>query len=334
MCPRISLLNDLPVLSTNLSGWPWTDESKPLCPLMPDGQPWPKISIITPSFNQGKFIEETIRSVLLQNYPNLEYIIIDGGSTDNTVEIIKKYEPWLTYWLSEKDDGQTAAINKGLKHVTGQIVAYLNSDDVYLPGAFYHAGNMLNDGRNGKWLVGSCQMGEHLNDNDLYVKQPYLPDPPWRCLLKEYCLPQPSVFLRKECIDTFGCFDEALHYGMDYDYWCRLVLNGYYPKFANEPLSFFRIHKSSKTSSMQAYFEEEYAVIIARYMPLAPDGAKHSINSMITQSINLHHHFTAREIRRTKNRLAAMQYLIKMAIGRPSMVFMRAMLSSLKRLVY
>ena len=177
-------------------------------------------------------------------------------------------------------------------------------------------------------------MGEHLNDNDLDLKQPYLPDPSWRCLLKEYCLPQPSVFLRKECIDTFGCFDETLHYGMDYDYWCRLVMNGYYPVFTNEPLSFFRIHKSSKTSSMQAYFEEEYAVIIARYLPLAPDWANRSINSMITQSINLHHHFTAREIRRTKNRLAGLQYLIKMAIRRPSMVFMRAMLSSLKRLVY
>lgn len=260
--------------------------------------------------------------------------MIDGGSTDESVEIIKKYEPWISYWISEKDSGQSEAINKGLTRATGEIVAYLNSDDVYLSGALHYAGTVLNDSSNGKWLVGSCQMGEHLSDNDLDVKHPYIPDLPWRCLLKEYCLPQPSVFLRKECIDTFGYFDETLHYGMDYDYWCRLILNGYCPILLNEPLSFFRIHKDSKTTSMQAYFEEEYAIIIARYLTLAPDEARNSIESMIARSINLYHHFMARELRRTKNRRAGLQYLVSMALRRPSMIFMRAMLSSLKRMVY
>ena len=96
----------------------------------------PKITIVTPSFNQGQFIEETIRSVLDQNYPNLEYLIIDGGSTDQTIEVIRKYERQLSYWVSEKDRGQVHAINKGLARATGEIFGFLNSDDLYVPGTF------------------------------------------------------------------------------------------------------------------------------------------------------------------------------------------------------
>ena len=94
-------------------------------PVRPDGSAWPRISIVTPSYNQGQFIEETIRSILLQGYPDLEYIIIDGGSTDQSVEIIRKYEPWLTYWVSEKDRGQSHAINKGFERASGEIRGYI-----------------------------------------------------------------------------------------------------------------------------------------------------------------------------------------------------------------
>jgi glycosyltransferase involved in cell wall biosynthesis len=125
----------LPVPGTEKSGWPWTEETPPLPPAMPDGSTWPKISIVTPSYNQAQYLEETIRSVLLQGYPNLEYIIIDGGSTDGSVEIIKKYEPWLAYWISEPDGGQTYAINKGIQHANGTILNWLNSDDFLYPGA-------------------------------------------------------------------------------------------------------------------------------------------------------------------------------------------------------
>ena len=129
-------LKDLPPSPPEKTGWPWTEQTEPLPPRMPDGSEWPRISIVTPSYNQGEFIEETIRSVLLQGYPNLEYIIIDGGSKDNSIELIKKYEKYLAYLVSEPDKGQSHAINKGFRRATGVLVGWQNSDDFYHSGAF------------------------------------------------------------------------------------------------------------------------------------------------------------------------------------------------------
>lgn len=126
-CPTLA---ELPPPPPDKTGWPWTEETASLPETMPDGSPWPRISIVTPSYNQGQFIEETIRSALLQGYPNLEYIIIDGGSTDNSVEIIKKYESWLAYWVSEKDRGVYDAMNKAIKYATGDWLYFLGADDI------------------------------------------------------------------------------------------------------------------------------------------------------------------------------------------------------------
>src|SRR5436190_18724174 len=125
---RTPRLSEIPPPPPGKTGWPWNEETPPP-EIMPDDRALPRVSIITPSFNQGRFIEETIRSVLLQGYPNLEYIIIDGGSTDDSLEIIRKYDPWITLWVSEKDRGQSHAINKGLSKATGEILCWLNSDD-------------------------------------------------------------------------------------------------------------------------------------------------------------------------------------------------------------
>src|SRR4051812_39975174 len=130
-CPTIA---ELPPPPPGKTGWPWTQGSPDLSEHMPGGQPWPRISVITPSYNQGQYIEETIRSILLQGYPCLEYIIIDGGSTDGSIDIIRKYASWLAYWVSKPDQGQTSAINKGWRRASGDILAYINSDDSYLPG--------------------------------------------------------------------------------------------------------------------------------------------------------------------------------------------------------
>src|SRR5438552_11628422 len=127
-CPT---LRELPPPPSGKTGWPWTEESVP-SPNgdEPAGGAPTRVSIITPSFNQGRFIEETIRSILLQGYPNLEYFVFDGGSTDNSVEIIKKYSPWIDFWVSEPDRGQSAAINRGLRMGSGSHATWINSDDM------------------------------------------------------------------------------------------------------------------------------------------------------------------------------------------------------------
>lgn len=130
----ILAISDLPPAPPGRKGWPWTEAGPALPATLSDGRTWPKVSITTPSFRQGKYIEETIRSVLLQGYPDLEYFVMDGGSQDETVEIIKKYEPWLSGWVSEKDRGQADAINKGFARSAGEYVGWLNSDDYYYPG--------------------------------------------------------------------------------------------------------------------------------------------------------------------------------------------------------
>jgi glycosyltransferase involved in cell wall biosynthesis len=124
-------LQDLPPPPPDKQGWPWTVATVPLPLQQSNGTDWPRISIVTPSYNQGEFIEETIRSVLLQGYPNLEYIIIDGGSTDTTLAMIKKYQPYIAHWVSEPDRGQSHALNKGFQQATGDFVGWQNSDDFY-----------------------------------------------------------------------------------------------------------------------------------------------------------------------------------------------------------
>lgn len=131
------LLRELPDPPPGKTGWPWTTETLPMMDIVPSEKPWPKISIITPSYNQGQFIEETIRSVLLQNYPNLEFIVMDGGSDDGTKEILEKYSPWLSFWKSKRDRGQGHAINLGFSLASGDYSGWINSDDFYLPSCFY-----------------------------------------------------------------------------------------------------------------------------------------------------------------------------------------------------
>ena len=186
---------------------------------MPDGRQWPLISVVTPSLNQGKFIEETIRSVLLQGYPELEYIIIDGGSTDGSVELIKKYEPWLTYWVSEPDRGQSHAINKGWQRACGEILAWLNSDDTYNPGAIRCALEALRDNAAVGMVYSDMNYIDVSSDVIYRVRsQPYQ----FHKLLLDNYVTQSTVFVRREVLDAVGFLDESLHLIMDQELWLRI----------------------------------------------------------------------------------------------------------------
>lgn len=216
-CPTIT---ELPPPPIGKIGWPWIEATDSLPDSMPDGQPWPKVSIVTPSYNQGEFIEETIRSVLLQGYPNLEYIVIDGGSDDESVQIIRRYEKWLAYWVSEDDSGQTHAINKGFSRSTGDVCAYLNSDDVYLPGVFHNVASFFEKHPEAGFVYGDCQLiDESSRIVDLWVAPNFdLLELLFRCYI-----PQQAAFWRKLMFSEVGAFDQQMHYAFDYEMWLRMA---------------------------------------------------------------------------------------------------------------
>jgi len=217
-----------------------------------------KISIITPSYNQASFIERTIQSVLSQGYKDLEYIIMDGGSTDGTVEILKKYSDKII-WKSEKDSGQSDAINKGLKMATGDIVAFLNSDDTYEPGALKKAAEFFQNNPGKKWVYGKCKI---IDENDREIRKPItlyknllLRKYSYRKLLSENFISQPATFWKRELHAEVGYFSEQEHYCMDYEFWLRIGAK-YLAGVIDEYLANFRIWAKSKTGQVNV---KEYA---------------------------------------------------------------------------
>jgi glycosyltransferase involved in cell wall biosynthesis len=223
-----------------------------------------KISIITPSYNQSQYLEQTINSVLSQNYPSKEYIIIDGGSTDGSVDIIKKYEKHLAYWVSEPDQGQSHAINKGLRKVTGDVINWLNSDDFYEPGALKTVANSFQDpsvncfcGRsnifNKEGIIRQSQ------GTDVYTANPAK-------TIGWARIDQPETFFRKSVWDKVGLLNEHLHYTMDREWWIRYLLlfglNGI--EKSDAIIVNFRLHEYSKTVSQSNYFNSERDLIFDR----------------------------------------------------------------------
>jgi len=223
---------------------------------------WPKISIITPSFNQAEFIERTIKSVLSQDYPNLEYIVMDGGSTDGTVEILKKYSQKII-WRSEKDKGQGDAINKGLKLARGEILGYLNSDDVLAPGALKAVADFLVKNPKKMWVFGKCRIidekDKEMRKSITAYKNFWLERYHYSTLLVLNYISQPAVFWRREAYEKIGEFDTNEYWELDYDYWLRLGKR-YQPGLINQYLANFRVHQKAKTAIDLKHFLGEARV--------------------------------------------------------------------------
>jgi hypothetical protein len=228
---------DFPEPPAQREGWPWRNATAPTTVGQSADGVALSITVITPSYNQCDFLEETIRSVLMQGYPQLEYIIIDGGSTDSSLEIIRKYEPWLTHWISEKDRGQCHAINKGFERAKGDILCWLNSDDTFEPGALHAVAQHFAANPDWRALTGGCYfIGAGGGYLDVRTRQPVLGNRPPESVrhtpratgrdafthwYRDW-FPQSSTFWRRELWQQSGPLDQSLNYSMDYELWRRM----------------------------------------------------------------------------------------------------------------
>jgi glycosyltransferase involved in cell wall biosynthesis len=241
----------LPLPPAGKRGWPWTVGTKPLAGRWSttdrrssDGSPWPKLSIVTPSYNQGQFLEATIRSVLLQGYPNLEYIIIDGGSTDESVAIIRKYERWLTFWVSEPDDGQTAAINRGLERSTGDYLGWLNSDDLYTKGAFEKAIGLLVSHPKCSFIHGNRILIDTIDRVFGCTALPSFQPP-----VVSVPVFSETAFWTRNAMAAVGMLDNKFNFSMDLEFFTRLALHSS-PVKTGDFLGCLRCHADSKSSTI------------------------------------------------------------------------------------
>jgi len=225
---------------------------------------YPKISIVTPSYNQAEFLERTILSVLNQNYLNLEYIIIDGGSNDGSVEIIKKYEKYLTYWVSEKDKGQGCAISKGFEKSTSDILAWLNSDDTYLPGTFYKIAKDFRQNSEVDLIFGNIYF---IDDTDKRIRELRFTEFDFSTLIYEGGnLHQTGTFWTRKIYEKVGGLNSNYKFCMDYDFFCRAAKVG---KLCHtrDFLANFRIHANAKSSTISHIGHKEHKEITKRYIP-------------------------------------------------------------------
>lgn len=222
----------------------------------------PRISVITPSYNQGIYIEETILSVLNQNYPNLEYIIIDGGSNDSTVEVIKKYESRINYWISEKDKGQSDAINRGFAMATGDIICWLNSDDYFLPNTLNYISQHLDTTKN-EILFGEV---DYIFEPDKTIKPSDVKNKftHYNLSLYDYII-QPGSFWTKNFLANTGSLNESLHFVFDWEWFLRAKINHSNFKYVEKVFAVYRVHDAHKTSNGGDKRQKEIEYILEKY---------------------------------------------------------------------
>jgi len=331
---RCSDLAELPAPPPDKAGWPWIADGAAQCSrTRPDSYTWPCISIVTPSYNQGQFIEETIRSVLLQGYPNLEYIIRDGGSTDGSVDIIKKYEPWLTCWTSEQDGGQADAINKGFSACTGELLGFINSDDLYARGALQAiVATWTSAGRPRNALV--C--GRVKDIDAAGVPLPQMFEPIKLGTLNEWLtwgisIHQPGCFWTAETWRRFGPLPSNFHYIFDRYFFLKIAAQGESAfVISNSLISFFRMHPNSKSGSKSAEFSQEWEAAVDRLRTDVPFRHRMVIDFVKWKKRNSD--FASKVLSETDVQ-AARRLLIRHMMCDPVSIFLRPILGATRRLM-
>ena len=233
---------------------------------MEDGSRWPRVTLVTPSYNQGQFLEETIRSVLLQGYPDLEYIIIDGGSTDQSVDIIRKYERYLAFWVSESDRGQGHAINKGFQRATGEIMCWLNSDDFYTPGTLRIVAETLAASTGKFAMVGHSLLRYSDGRSPFELKGHFESMQRLLRFWHGYQMHQPSIFWRREVFEKVGYLDETHHLIMDFDYWVRIARHFEFTN-VDRVLSCVNYHPAAKTGDEFRGYAKALRKNASKYWP-------------------------------------------------------------------
>jgi glycosyltransferase involved in cell wall biosynthesis len=255
---QVARLDDLPPPPPHLTGWPWTDAGPSASE--PPATGWPLISLVTPTLNQGAFIEATLRSVLLQRYPRLEYIVIDGGSTDQTLHVLQQYSPWLSYWSSEPDHGQSHAINKGLSRSSGDIFNWINSDDCLAPGALWEVARRWAEVRP-HLLVGRGQVIDAATDTLLHDWHPRPPKRPLDFIETDrVVMAQPATFLDRRTTQRLGGLREDLHYVLDWELYVRFAVTLRSRLVADSTpalLSRSYLHDAAKTVRQPHRFRQE-----------------------------------------------------------------------------
>ena len=240
----------------------------------------PRISIVTPSFQQARFLPWTLRSVLGQNYDDLEYIVVDGGSTDGSLQIIQSHAEHLAWWCSERDGGQTQALNKGFRRCTGDIVGYLNSDDMLLPGCLRMVAHAFEDPS----VQAICGWGLMMSEEGLVRRRWVFPEPTASILRSRSVLMQPSVFWRRHVFDRIGLFDESFRLCMDQEFFARMAGSGIVPRLVRRFLSAYRKHANTKTNLGGGLGEQEFRRIVCEQSPSGQD-ARWRIRSSVLRVV-------------------------------------------------
>lgn len=233
--------------------------------LKPPAVPLPRITVVTPSFEQGHFLQETIESVLEQEYPNLEYIIIDGGSRDDSVSIIQKYQKDVAFWVSEPDKGQTDAINKGLARATGEIVTWLNSDDLHFPDTLATISRAFQHEPEADVIYGDYSLITRRGTE--FLRRYEIPFHFNLMLYGVNFIGQPSAFFRRSLLERFGYLDPSYHYAMDHEFWLRVASRGASFRHIKHFLSKYRYHSDSKTVDAAEKFFSEMDRTRTKYAP-------------------------------------------------------------------